>query len=148
MGRFRDAKETAMNIVPYLWFDGTCREAFGFYETVLGGKIVDMLPHAGTPMSGDFPADWQDKIMHASIKIGDAMLMGSDAPPAYYRPAQGLSVSLHLKTAGEAERVFAALAEGGSVTMPLEKTFWTERFGMLVDRFGIPWMINCEAAPA
>lgn len=137
-----------MNIVPYLWFNGTCAEAFHFYEKALGGKIVDMLPHRGAPMSADFPADWQDKIMHASLKVGDAVLMGSDIPPAHYTPAQGLSVSLHVKTAEEAERVFAALAAGGTITMPMEKTFWTERFGMLVDRFGTPWMINCEAAPA
>jgi len=137
-----------MNIVPYLWFDGTCAEAFRFYETALGGKIVDMLPHSGTPMSADVPADWQDKIMHAMIRIGDSVLMASDIPPAHFKPAQGISVSLHLKTAEEAERAFAALSEGGTVTMPIEKTFWTERFGMLVDRFGTPWMINCDAAPA
>lgn len=137
-----------MNIVPYLWFNGTCAEAFRFYEKAVGGKIVDILPHRGTPMSADFPADWQDKIMHASMKIGDSVLMATDVPPAHYKPAQGLSVSLHVKTAEEAERVFAALAEGGTITMPIEKTFWTERFGMLVDRFGTPWMINCDAAPA
>lgn len=137
-----------MNIVPYLWFNGTCAEAFRFYEKVLGGKIVDMMPHRGTPMSGDVPADWQDKIMHAMMKVGDAVLMASDVPPAHYQPPQGLSVSLHIKTPEEADRVFAALAEGGTITMPIEKTFWTERFGMLVDRFGTPWMINCDAVPA
>ena len=137
-----------MNIVPNLWFNGTCAEAFRFYEKALGGKIVDMLPHRGTPMSADVPADWQDKIMHAMMKVGDAVLMASDVPPAHYKPAQGLSVSLHVKTAEEAERVFAALADGGTITMPIEKTFWTERFGMLVDRFGTPWMINCDAVPA
>jgi PhnB protein len=137
-----------MNIVPYLWFNGTCAEAFRFYETALDGKIVDMLPHGGTPMSADVPADWQDKIMHAMIRIGDLVLMASDIPPAHYKPPQGLSVSLHVKTAEEAERAFTALSEGGTVTMPIEKTFWTERFGMLVDRFGTPWMINCDAAPA
>ena len=110
-----------MNIVPYLWFNGTCGEAFRFYEKALGGKIVDMLPHRETPMSADVPADWQDKIMHASMRVGDAVLMGSDVPPAHYRPAQGLSVSLHVTTAEEAERAFKALSEGGSVTMPIEK---------------------------
>jgi len=137
-----------MNIVPYLWFNGTCAEAFRFYEKVLDGKIVDMLPHSGTPMSAEFPADWQDKIMHAFMKAGDATIMGSDVPPAHYKPAQGLSVSLHVKTVADAERIFAALAEGGSVTMPLEETFWAARFGMLIDRFGTPWMINCEPKPA
>jgi PhnB protein len=136
-----------MNIVPYLWFNGTCAEAFRFYEEALGGQIIDMLPHRGTPMSADVPADWQDKIMHAMMNIGDSVLMASDVPPAHYKPAQGLSVSLHVKTADEAERVFKALAAGGTVTMPMEKTFWADRFGMLVDRFGTPWMINCDAAP-
>jgi PhnB protein len=137
-----------MNIVPYLWFNGTCAEAFRFYEKVLGGKIVDLLPHAGTPAAEHVPADWQDKIMHAYMKVGDATLMASDVPPAHYKPAQGLSVSLHVKTEDEAERIFKALAEGGTVTMPMEKTFWAARFGMLVDRFGTPWMINCDLAPA
>ena len=137
-----------MNIVPYLWFNGTCADAFRFYEKVLGGKIVDLLPHAGTPAAGHVPADWQDKIMHASIKVGDATLMASDVPPGHYKPAQGFSVSLHVKTEDEAERVFKALAEGGTITMPMEKTFWAARFGMLVDRFGIPWMVNCDAPPA
>lgn len=137
-----------MQIVPYLWFNGTCAEAFRFYEKALGGKIVDMMTHAGTPMSGHVPADWQDKIMHASMKIGDATIMASDIPPGQYKPAQGVSVSLHVRTADEAERVFEALAEGGTITMPLEKTFWAARFGMLTDRYGTPWMINCEPATA
>lgn len=137
-----------MQIVPYLWFNGSCAEAFRFYETALGGKIVDMLPHAGTPMSAEMPANWQDKIMHASMKVGEATIMASDIPPAHYKPAQGVSVSLHVKTAGEAERIFDALSDGGTVTMPLEKTFWAERFGMLTDRYGTPWMINCEPGSA
>lgn len=137
-----------MNIVPYLWFNGTCAEAFRFYEKALGGKIVDMTTHAGTPMSGDVAADWQDRIMHAAMKVGEATIMASDIPPGQYKPAQGLTVSLHVSTAEEAERIFAALADGGTVTMPLGKTFWADRFGMLTDRFGTPWMINCAPAPA
>jgi PhnB protein len=137
-----------MNIVPYLWFNGTCAEAFRFYEKVLGGKIGDMLPHAGTPASAHVPADWQDKIMHASMKVGDSVLMGSDVPPAFQKNPQGFAVSLHVKNEDEAERVFKALAEDGTVTMPMEKTFWAARFGMLTDRFGTPWMVNCDATPA
>lgn len=137
-----------MQIVPYLWFNGSCAEAFRFYEKALGGKIVDMLPHRGTPASEHVPADWQDKIMHAHMKIGDAALMASDVPPGHYKPAQGFSVSLHVKTEAEAEQAFNALAEGGTVTMPMEKTFWAARFGMLTDRFGVPWMVNCDGTQA
>ncbi len=74
--------------------------------------------------------------------------MASDAPPQYHKTPQGFSVSLHVKTEDEAERIFKALAEGGTVTMPLEKTFWAARFGMLTDRYGTPWMINCDQMPA
>ena len=136
-----------MNIVPYLFFNGTCAEAFRFYERVLGGKIVEMLPHAGTPASAYVPADWQDKIMHARLVVGDAVIMASDAPPQHRKTPQGFSVSVHVKEESEAERIFKALAEGGTVTMPMEKTFWAARFGMLVDRYGTPWMINYDATP-
>ena len=137
-----------MQIVPYLFFNGTCAEAFRFYEKVLGGKIVDMLTHAETPMKDHVAPDWQDKIIHARLLVGDAVIMASDAPPQYHKTAQGFSVSVHVKTEDEAERIFKALAEGGTVTMPLEKTFWAARFGMLTDRYGTPWMINCDQTPA
>lgn len=137
-----------MKIIAYLTFPGTCAEAFRFYETALGGKIVDLMPHAGTPAEAHVPAEWRDKIMHARLKVGDAEIMASDSPPDYQKTPQGISVSLHVGSADEAEKVFAALAEGGTVTMPMEQTFWAQRFGMLTDRFGIPWMVNCDAATA
>lgn len=137
-----------MQIVPYLFFPGTCAEAFRFYEKVLGGKIVDMLTHAETPMKDHVSPDWQDKIIHARLLVGDAVIMASDAPPEFQKNPQGFSVSIHVKDVDEAELVFTALAEGGTVTMPLEKTFWTARFGMLTDRYGTPWMINCDQMPA
>ncbi len=133
-----------MQINPYLTFDGTCAEAFNLYARVLGGKIETMLTHAGTPAAEHVDPEWQDKIMHARLKVGDAVLMGSDAPPQYQKKPQGMSVSLNLRDEAEAERIFNALAEEGSVTMPLQKTFWAARFAMLTDRFGTPWMINCE----
>jgi len=133
-----------MKINPYLTFDGRCEEAFKFYERVLGGKIEAMMPHKGTPAEGHVPPEWHDKIMHAYLKVGEFVLMGSDAPPQYFQKPQGFSVSLQVKEPEAAERVFSALAEGGTVRMPLEETFWAARFGMLVDRFGTPWMVNCD----
>jgi PhnB protein len=92
----------------------------------------------------DAPADWANKVMHGSVTIGNQVLMGADSPPGQYEESKGISLSLHIKSTDDAERIFNDLAKDGKVVMPLEKTFWAARFGMLVDRFGIPWMINCE----
>jgi PhnB protein len=132
-----------MQLNPYLLFNGQCETAFKFYEKCLGGKIEAMIPHAGTPAESSVPAEWRDKIMHASMTVDGAVLMASDAPPEHYQPPKGFSVSINLKDAAEAERIFNALAENGTVKMPLQQTFWATRFGMLTDRWGIPWMINC-----
>jgi PhnB protein len=137
-----------MQINPYLTFSGNCEEAFKFYAKVLGGEIVAMIPHAGTPAEGFVPAEWGSKIMHAYLRVGDAGFMGSDSPPDRAQKPQGFSVSIHVKDVSEAERIFAALAEGGSITMPIQETFWSPRFGMLTDRFGIPWMLNTEQQAA
>ena len=133
-----------MQVNAYLLFDGRCEEAFRFYEKCFGGKIVAMLTHKGTPAEPHVPAKWVDKILHARLDIGDQVLMASDAPPDRYEKPAGFSVSLQVKTPEEAQRLFSALAEKGQIRMPLEKTFWSPSFGMLVDRFGIPWMINTE----
>jgi len=133
-----------MQLDPYLFFNGQCEEAFQFYAQCLGGKIEAMLPHAGTPAEEHVPAEWGRKILHARLVAGDKVLMGSDAPPGRFQQPQGFSLSLTIDNPAEAERLFHALAENGTVHMPLAKTFWAARFGMLVDRFGIPWMINCE----
>lgn len=135
-----------MQLTPYLNFNGQCEAAFKFYEQCLGGEIEAMIPHGETPAAEHVPSEWQDKIMHARLVAGDAVLMGSDAPPEYYEEAKGFSVSLQIDDPDDAERVFHALAEGGEVRMPIQETFWAARFGMLVDRFGIPWMVNCETA--
>lgn len=132
----------------YLFFSGQCEEAFQLYQRVLGGEIVLMLRHAGTPAAGHVPADWQDKIMHACLELDGRKLMGSDAPPGRSRPMGGFSVRIAAADPNEAERVFAALAEGGEITMPLQRTFWSERFGSLVDRFGVSWMVDCEPSAA
>jgi PhnB protein len=133
-----------MQINAYLNFNGTCAEAFRFYEQVLGGTITMMQTHGESPMRDQVPPDWQDAVMHVSLSVGDQVLMGSDAPGEYYEKPQGFSVSLGIQEAADAERIFNALAEGGQVKMPLQKTFWAGRFGMLVDRFGTPWIINGE----
>lgn len=131
-----------MQMNPYLLFDGQCEAAFKFYEKCLGGKIEAMMPHEGTPAAEHVPAEWRSKILHARMVIGDQVLMASDAPPGRQEKPQGFSVNLGFKDPAEAERTFQALAENGTVQMPFQKTFWSAGFGMLVDRFGIPWMVN------
>ena|ERR1700732_656929 len=135
-----------MHLNPYLIFNGQCEAAFRSYEQCLGAKIVAMMTHAGTPAEAQVPAEWRNKILPTRLAVGDAVLMGSDAPPDRYEKPKGFSVSLQVKDPAEAERLFQALAENGTVQMPIQKTFWAARFGMLVDKFGIPWMINCEQA--
>ena len=135
-----------MQINPYLHFNGQCEEAFNFYAQCLGGKIDFMLTYAGTPVEQHMPAEWQSKILHATLAVGDQILQGADGPPETYKEPQGFSVSLNLKDPAQAERIFHTLAENGKVQMPLQKTFWAALFGMLVDQFGIPWMINCAPA--
>jgi PhnB protein len=130
---------------PYLNFNGQCAEAFRFYAQVLGGKIEMLMTFGESPAAGEVPPGLQDQVMHARLAIGDQVLMASDCPPEMYQKPQGLNISLQIDQAAEARRIFEALAENGTVTMPFEKTFWAAGgFGMLVDRFGTPWMINCE----
>ena len=135
-----------MQMNPYLYFDGNCEEAFKFYERVLGAKITNMMTHEGTPAAEHVSAEWRSKIIHARLTIGDQVLMASDAPPGSFQKQAGFSISLGTTDPAEAERIYHALAENGKETMPIAETFWAARFGMLVDRFGIPWMINCEKA--
>ena len=134
-----------MHIDPYLLFNGNCREAFEFYEKLLGGKIEGITTHGESPMAAQVAPEWGDKVIHVRLRVGDRILMGSDAPPQHYQQPQGFSVSIGVKTVAEAERTFKELSVGAKVTMPLQKTFWSESFAMLIDRFGIPWMINCQS---
>ena len=135
-----------MQMNPYLAFNGQCEAAFKFYEKCLGGKIVMMITNGGSPMADQVPADRRDKILHARLMVGDEVLMGSDAPPERYEQAKGFSVTIGVDDPGDAERIFRDLSQNGTVQMPIQKTFWAVRFGILVDQFGIPWMINCEEA--
>ena len=133
-----------MQLNPYLSFNGQCEEAFQFYHQVLGGEIVAMISHEGTPAEQHVPPEWRKKIMHAYLRFDGQALMGGDAPPDHYSTPQGISVSLHVDDPAKAERIFQALAENGKVSMPIQETFWAVRFGMLTDRFGTPWMVNCS----
>ncbi len=135
-----------MNFNAYLSFDGRCEEAFQFYAKVLRGNITAMFPHEGTPAEAYVPAEWKKKIMHAALQWGNGTLMGADTPMGQYSKPVGICVNIAVNKGdtGEADRIFAELSEGGSVQMPIQETFWAKRFGMFTDKFGIPWMINCE----
>lgn len=133
-----------MKLNTYLNFNGNCEAAFKFYEQCLGGKIVMMMTHKEAPSAEHVPAQWHDKIMHVCLELGDRLLMGSDSPSGYFETPQGFYVQISVDEPTEAERIFHALAENGKVKMPLAQTFWSAQFGLLVDQFGIPWMINCE----
>ena len=133
-----------MHLNPYLNFNGQCETAFRFYEQCFGGRIIAMSPFAGSPMETEVPPEWRGKILHARMQVGTVLLMGGDELPEAYEAPRGFNVTLGIDEPAEAERIFAALAESGTVRMPLQETFWAVRFGMVTDRFGIPWMINCE----
>ena len=129
----------------YLMYDGKCEEAFTLYAKVLGGKIEAMMPFEGSPAAEGTPANFQKKILHATMRIGDQLLMASDCPPdkGFEKPAW-FSVNISVKTPADAERVYNGLSAGGKITMPLSETFWAQKFGMFTDKYGIPWMVNCE----
>ena len=135
-----------MQLNPHLSFDGQCEEAFKFYQQCLGGNIQTMMTWGDSPMADQVPSECHDRIIHATLIAGGTTLMGADAPPDRYEEPRGFAVAIQVNDPADAERIFAALSEDGTVTMPLQQTFWTVRFGMLVDRFGIPWMVNCLQA--
>lgn len=132
-----------MQVNPYLFYDGNCDAAFKFYEKVLGAKIEMMLTHEAAPESVPAPPEWKNKIMHGRLTIDGQVLMASDAPPGHFHKPQGFAVSLTAANPADAERKFKALSDGGSVNMPFGKTFFSKGFGMCVDQFGMPWMVNC-----
>jgi len=128
---------------PYLFYNGNCEAAFKYYEKVLGGKIEMLLRSDEAPESMPPQPGMEKKIMHARMSVSGQTLMASDAPPDHFHKPQGFSVSLTVADPAEAERKFKALCEGGSVNMPFGKTFFSKGFGMGIDQFGIPWMVNC-----
>jgi PhnB protein len=128
----------------YLGFGGNCAEAMRFYERVLGGKIEMMMTNGESPMRHQMPPGNEDRVMHARMVIDKDVIMAGDAMVGCepYQGMKGFSLTLSYASAAEAKPVFEALSEGGKITMPLQKTFWAESFGMLTDRFGTPWIIN------
>ncbi|MBS1190482.1 MAG: glyoxalase/bleomycin resistance protein/dioxygenase [Rhodocyclaceae bacterium] len=136
-----------MKVVTHLVFPGNCQAALQFYESVLGARIRQLFPYRGSPMESMVPAQMKDKVLHAVLEIGDNILMATDRVGRTGSDGMsGFAITLGVDTPAEAERLLAALAAGGEITMPLQETFWARRFGMLVDRFGVPWMINCDKA--
>ena len=130
-----------MKIENYIFFTDRCAEAMQFYAKVLGGKIEAMMTYGDAPPGPHNTPDMANKIIHARLVAGNAVLMASDGPEAETR--KGFAVALQVDTVAEADRLFNALSEGGTVTLPIGETFFSKRFGMLTDRFGVPWMVNC-----
>jgi PhnB protein len=134
-----------MRVNPHLSFNGQCEEAFRFYADCLGGTIAAMMTYGESPAAGQTPAAWHKKLIHCTLALGDQRITGADALPPHYEKPQGFSVFLNLDIA-DGQRVFDALAEKGTVQMPFQETFWAARFGMVIDRFGTPWIVNCRKA--
>jgi len=142
-----------MQINPYLIFDGSCEAAVQFYAQCLRGEIPMLMRYSDMPAgesAGEtedcppLPPEAKNRIMHSRLEVGGQVLMAADHHPSFpYEGIKGFSVSINVDTTEEAERVFKALAEGGSVQMPLGETFWALKFGMLTDKFGVSWMVNC-----
>ncbi len=136
-----------MQASAHLLFQGRCREAFDFYAQTFGGRIAFAMTFGESAAAGQTPPGMRDQIIHMRLEFGNQAIMGCDAPPERYLKPQGFTVLLTVPEPAAAEHVFVALAHAGSITMPFAQTFWAYRFGMCTDRFGIPWMVNCEQAP-
>jgi PhnB protein len=136
-----------MHISVHLTFSGQCEAAFRFYERVLGAKLGFLLTYGNSPAAADTPASWRDKVVHASLTLGETTLAGSDALPGEQQTQQGFYVLLGLPDATAARNAFDALAQHGAVRMPLQETFWTPAFGVVIDQFGVPWEVSADAPP-
>ena len=126
-------------------FDGRCEEALRFYERCLEAQVVFLLHWGDSPAAGEVPEAWRAKVYHSSFVIGGVTFQGGDVVPEKYAAPRGFEINLGMDDPAQAERLFGELSEGGSVRMPLQETFWAQRFGAVTDRFGISWIINCEA---
>jgi PhnB protein len=133
-----------MQASPHLHFKGNCREAFNFYAETFGGRIAFAMTYGESPAAAQTPPEVRDQIIHARLEFGNHAVMGCDAPGERYQKPQGFNVLATVPELPEAERVFTALARDGTVVMPFGPTFWAHGFGMCTDRFGVPWMVNCE----
>jgi PhnB protein len=136
-----------LTVNPYLNFDGDCKTAFEFYARLLGGKL-EVQTFGESPMGADVGPEMKNRVLHARLELPNSVLMASDAQVGQYQKPKSFAVSIQVDNATDADRIFAALAENGSVDMPIQETFWAERFGMCRDRFGIPWMVNCSKVMA
>ena len=137
-----------MHVIPYLFFDGRCEEAIEFYRRAVGAEVVALMRYKDSPEPpppGMVAPGSDNKVMHSTLRVGDTTLMASDGECGGKASFRGFSLSLNLNDEAEADRRFAALAEGGHVQMPLSKTFFSPKFGMLTDRFGVGWMVHVEA---
>jgi PhnB protein len=134
-----------MDIIPHLNFNGQCKEAFDFYARLLDGEIKFSTTWGEMPGGTDqFPPETQKLIMHTTLEVDGDFIMGADSPPGRYTEPKGMTISIGVKSKDKGQKIFNALSEGGNVMMPFAETFWSPGFGMCVDRFGIPWMVNTE----
>lgn len=136
-----------MEVAPYLSFDGTCAEAFDFYAEVLGGTVEFRMTYGESPMAEHMPEEHRGRVIHVSLAVGDRKIMGADAPPQHASKPQGFSVAISDPDTEKMAAVFARLAEGGTTMMAFAPSFWAEGFGMCVDRYGTPWIVNGAEKP-
>lgn len=132
-----------MTLTPYLHFSGNCEEAFQFYKKALSGKITYIGYYGDSPMADHFGPDFAKKVMHITLEFGGQLLHGCDAPSDMQGKMQGITLCVEDSDLVASEKLFQSIAEGGNITMPFQKTFWSAGFGMLNDKFGVPWMVNC-----
>lgn len=134
-----------MSVGVHLQFTGQCREAFEFYQAILGGSL-EVISYGSTPAGEQVPEDWQDKVVHATLKIDELELAGADIQPEQYQKPTGFQLLIQAEDEERSKQLFDALGEGGSITIPLQQTFWSPCYGMLIDKFGIPWEVNCNSS--
>jgi PhnB protein len=135
-----------MRISPHLTFDGHCKTAFLAYHRILGGTITTMLTYGESPMASQVESRWHGRIVHASLQLGSMELAGTDVLPQDYQKPQGFLVTLTLEDPARAANIFDLLASGGAVSLPFQRTFWSPGYGVLLDKYGVPWEINSAAA--
>ena len=132
-----------MRISIHLMFDGDCAAAFELYQKLLGGELTTMMKFGDSPLADTVEPRYRDRILHATLRLGEQELLGADVLPSDYRRPQGFSILLSQPTTADAKRVFNTLAEGGRVHMAFQKVFWAEGFGVVVDRYGVSWEVTC-----
>lgn len=135
-----------MKLHAHLTFNGNCREAFEYYENLLGGSLT-MTSFGDSPAANHVPVEWRDRIVHATLSLAESQLAGADVPPDEYKKPEGFYLLIEPEDPKEAERLFSALAENGEVKIPLQEMFWSVCYGSLIDRFGTPWEISCVEEP-